>query len=833
MSDEIFNKLTRGSQKILKEAQRIAQSNSSPISTEYILLTIIEVPGTLSHDILREYDVNADQVRLAFSLDPKRFSRSSEKITRNAKQALKDAFRIAEEFGHYNIDTEHLLISLLSTSTFGSFKVIEKIGLDPLQIKNQLVNIFYDLGEMDEMIKRQTIGPQPNRMEEFETGPDLPGPVPPMPQMGPPASYPRSKSAKALDYFGTNLVEKARKGEIEPVIGRSTEMTRAIQMLLRKTKNNPVFIGDSGVGKTAIVEGLAQKIADKKVPHKLLGKKIYSLDMGLLIAGTMYRGQFEERLKKVLNEAKSDKDIIIFIDELHTIVGTGSAEGSLDAANLIKPALSKGELRLIGATTADEYRKNIEKDSALERRLQPILVRKPTVDETEQILQGIKSIYEKHHGLKIEKSALAAAAKLSEKYFRDRALPDKAIDLLDEAAASKVVSSPNAQSSEAKDISEKINRLTETKERLILEEKFEEAARAKQEETILREKEEKYQSKLNETVTDKDIARLVSSITGIPLGELIEEEAKRFLNLEAEISKYIVGQKEAIREISRALIRNRSGIRSQNRPIGSFIFMGPSGVGKTELARVLARHIYNRDSALIKIDMSEFMERHNLSRLTGSPPGYVGYEEAGRLTESVRKNPYSIILFDEIEKAHPEVFNIMLQILDEGKLTDATGREVDFRNTIVIMTSNIGLEEYKSISRVGFDLAEQNEEKISQLKGKVSEKIFQIFRPELINRIDKVIVFDPLLKDELYQIAQLKLDEISKRLKEQKIDVEFKSRLAKHLAQQKFDKAFGARPLIRYIEEKIEVFLSEKILAGKIKKNTKTIIDFNGKIITR
>ncbi len=842
MSNEIFDRFTKNAQTVLTEAQKIADRDKQPISTEHVLLSIIQIPGTLSHDILREYSVTYDQIKLVLSL---RIQSPREKkffaMTNDARACLKMAFKVAADFKHFNVDTEHILIALLSNHDFGSYKMIERVGIDPEQIKDQLINIFSDLAQMDAMIGRQGTPPTPF---------DIPNEAPIIneqqfredvregaPGQAQPFSQTKTKSNKILEYFATNLIDRCKAGKIDPVIGREKEINRAIQILLRKSKNNPVFIGEPGVGKTAIVEGLAQKICHHLAPLRLQKKKIYQLDLGLLVAGTMYRGQFEDRLKKVLSEIKNDPDIIVFIDELHSIVGTGSAEGSMDAANLLKPSLARGEIRLIGATTYDEYRKHIEKDSALERRLQPIRVEEPTVDETIQILEGVKSVYEKHHGLKIEKSAIEAAANMSEKYITDRFLPDKAIDLIDEAAAAKILFSSSKSEDNACDLRKRIEDLIEKKERLFVEEKFEEAARCSEEELKLRKLEntqnKEGDNKSKTTIDEKDIAHLVEQITGVPVGELSSGEAGKFLKIETELSRHIVSQKEAIGEIAKSLRRNRSGLSSQNKPIGSFVFMGPSGVGKTEVARSLARHIYGSEQSLIKIDMSEFMERHNLARLTGAPPGYVGYDDAGKLTEAVRKKPYSIVLFDEIEKAHPDIFNVLLQILDEGKLTDAKGRQVDFKNTIIILTSNIGIEQYRKLTKIGFDLDEQNTN-LEGLKEIMSKKLFDVFRAELINRLDKIIIFNSLTKDDLKEIAKLLLQDLSNRLKEKNIKITFNDKAIDALVKSSYNPAFGARPLKRSIEEEIEGLLSDGILSGKFKNKSKIILDYkNGRFRTR
>jgi len=833
-NNEIFNKFTHNARLVLTEAQALSQAEKTPLSTGLILLAIAQVPSTLSHDILKEYSVTFDQIKLVLSLNLVKPGDHKQPITNNAREVLKMAFQIAGEFHHNDVDTEHILIALLSKKEFSSYQIVEHVGINPDQIKDQLLNIFSELAEMDEMIKKQSEDLRRINNHESESAgsqPEhIPG-IPPYPMPG--MQRVKPKSAKTLDFFAQDLVAGAKKGEIEPVIGRQNEINRAIQIILRKNKNNPVFIGEPGVGKTAIVEGLAYRIAKGKVPPKLIGKKIFQLDLGLLVAGTMYRGQFEDRLKKVLNEIKLNKDAIVFIDEIHSIVGTGSAEGSMDAANLLKPALAKGEIRLIGATTLEEYRKHIEKDSALERRFQPIMVREPNVEETIEILNGIKGLYEKHHELKIDKSAIDAAAILSEKYINDRFLPDKAIDLLDEASSRKVLISQKGSNEDTSGLRNQLSTIVEQKEQMIAKEDFEKAAKLRDEEAKLRARILKIENgglaKKTLILDDEDIAALVNQITNIPLGQLIESESKKYLDIEPKISKHIVGQKEAIKKIAQALRRNRSGVSEGRKPIGSFIFLGPSGVGKTEIARVLARHIYSSDDALIRIDMSEFMERHSSARLVGAPPGYIGYEDAGKLTEKVRKNPYSIVLFDEIEKAHPDVFNLLLQILDDGVLTDAKGRSVSFLNTIVIMTSNVGIEEYRELSKIGFDTSHKDSD-LEPLKGLVSEKLKDVFRPEFLNRLDGIIVFDPLSLKDLEQIAKIQLTRLAQRLKKTSITVSFTDKVVKQLAIKTKDQSFGARPLQRMIEDKIENLLSDEILKAQSKK---FLIDYTDDFIAR
>jgi len=820
---EIFDKFTKNARLVLTEAQRIAQKEGGPITTEAILLAIIEIPGTLSHDILREYSVNFDQIKIIVSLNSNR-KRVREKISDHSKAVLKYCFELAAEMGHYNIDCEHLLIALLSNSNYGSYQAIKKVGVEPAEIKNQLLDIFTDLKEMDNMIKRQTPGTKPP-LEQVSEIPDIisSGDIQPnlarSPLLHGPKTMPKKK---AIDYFATNLVEKARSGLIDPTWGREREIERCIQILLRRTKNNPVFIGEPGVGKTAIAEGIATRISKGFVPDKLANKKIYQIDLGLMVAGTMYRGQFEERLKKVISEVIADKNAIIFIDELHSIVGTGSAEGSLDAANILKPALSKGDIRLIGATTVDEYRRYLEKDSALERRLQPILVNEPTIADTIEILKDLRPAYEKHHGVTITDKAITAAANLSTRYITSRFLPDKAIDLIDEASSAKIIQSlGKTQTKRFAKLNKELSELIILKEKYISTENFEQAARIKSKEKGVRlqldeiSKGKKLPRKPK--LSDKDIAKLVSDITGIPSGDLSEEETKKYLSLEGDLSDFIAGQKKAISDVSRALRRNRSGIGRDNKPIGSFIFLGPSGVGKTELARILAQKIFLSDDALVKIDMSEFMEKHNLSRLVGAPPGYVGFENAGKLTEAVRLRPYSIILFDEIEKAHPDVFNILLQIMDDGKLTDAKGKTIDFTNTIIIMTSNLGMDKYRKVSKFGFDTSEsENNEKLENI---IEKDLFENFRSEFINRIDKIVIFNPLTRDDLEKIARIQLEYLKDKLAKKKIILKWTRGVITSLCADIDDKKFGARPLIRKITEKIEDKISDAIIANaKAKK---------------
>lgn len=835
MDKDVFDKLTKNARTILVEAEKIANEQNESLSSQHILLAIVKVPGTLSRDILHEYSINFEQIELLSSIEGGSGKKRATLLGDESKKIIGDSFRLAAQFGHYNVDAEHLLLAIVSDPGCKAFQLILKTGVDPLIVKGQLISIFRDLSDMDELIKEQAISRFQAEDKPTDELIDNKFPLDQTQMMSQGPKTPATKQ-KLLEYFAVDLVKKALEGKVDPIFGRETEISRAIRILLRRAKNNPIFIGESGVGKTAIVEGLSSRIAKGNVPESLLKKRILQLDLGLLVAGTMYRGQFEERLKKVIQEVGTDQNTILFIDEIHSIVGTGSAEGSMDAANLLKPALAKGDLRLIGATTIDEYRKFIEKDPALERRLQTITVKEPTKEETTNILREIRPLYEKHHKVKISDEAIEAAISLSDKYQKDKFLPDKAIDLIDEASAEKnIIAHQSEKHGELAKLREEIEKVIALKEKLILEEKFELAAKAKQEETKLREKEDKILQDKSKTskssyISEKDIAKIISQVTGIPIGNIESDEAKKFSKIEEILSKYIAGQDEAVKEISKALRRNRSGIRQQNKPIGSFIFLGPSGVGKTEVARVLAEKFYADKKSLIKIDMSEFMERHSVSQLTGAPPGYVGYEDAGKLTEKVRRNPYSIILFDEIEKAHSDVFNILLQILDEGVLTDSRGHSVDFKNTIVIMTSNIGLDEYKTIKKIGFDLALENSKEEAPLKEILSERLFDVFRPEMINRIDKVVVFNTLSHDDLSKIARLQLEILQKTLGQKEVELNYTKEVVDLLVKSCEDPTFGARPLIREISEEIESEISDMLLLKKLKSGDKLEISIkNGK----
>lgn len=841
MNDEerdIFEKFSETARKVLISAQKIAQSENCAISSAHLLLALILTEGTLSFDILKEHLISPDQIRLVLSLRGLR-TRYTKGLTSEVKRLLKLAVKKTADFGHTNVDPEHLLLAIVATKECLAYQIISQIGVDPTHIKEQIERLFEELVEMDEMIQKRLDKVQPTvELPEMPTEGAIDVTSTTYPTVGPQVT----ERTPILDYFATDLTKQATAGKLDPVIGRKNEILRVVQILSRRTKNNPVLIGEPGVGKTAIVEGLALKIAAKDVPPTLLSKRILMLDLALLVAGTMYRGQFEERIKKVIDEILKAENIILFIDELHTIVGAGSAEGSMDAANILKPALAKGQIRLIGATTLDEYRKNIEKDTALERRLQPVKVTEPTVLETIEILKGLRSRYEQFHQIKITDEAIKAAAELSKRYITDRFLPDKAIDLIDEAAAASKISLEKQDKSGLlkQNLASKLAKISEMKENAVKDENFEKAALLKNQEAKIKSRLLKLQKseKLTLNVIDKEqISKVLSQWTGIPLQSLVKDEKDKFLHLEAILKEKIIGQDEAVEAVSKAIRRSKIGIANPNRPIGSFIFLGPTGVGKTELAKVIAQIVFGENS-LIKIDMSEFMEKHNVSRLVGAPPGYVGYEEAGKLTESVRRSPYSLILLDEIEKAHPEVFNILLQILEDGILSDAKGQKVNFRNTIIVMTSNIGVREL-SKAAVGFQTKQPQIKKqqiwqYEQMKDKVLEQLKEIFRPEFLNRVDKIVVFKPLTSPDILKIVNLQLKELAFKLNQVGVSISFDKKVTKFIAQKGFHPEFGARVIRRTISEEIEDNLSEQMLLGIFQKGDKISAKFSkGKITFR
>lgn len=806
MADK-FEKFTERARKVLALAQEEARRfNHNYIGTEHLLLGLVREGEGVAARVLQSMGVQLPKVRSAVEFIIGRGESTvvgEIGLTPRARKVIEYAVDEARRLGHHYIGTEHLLLGLVREGEGIAAGVLESLGVNLEKVRQQVLQVLAQ-GTAYQQRAQQTKTPY-------------------------------------LDALGFDLTEAARLGKLDPVIGRQTEIERVMQILSRRTKNNPALIGEPGVGKTAIVEGLAQRIVAGDVPEPLQGKRLVALDIGALVAGTKYRGEFEERLKKIVAEVK-ESGTILFIDELHTLVGAGAAEGAVDAANILKPALSRGEVQTIGATTLDEYRKYIERDAALERRFQPVIVNEPTVEETIEILKGIRERYEEHHKLKISDGALHAAAVLAARYVTDRFLPDKAIDLVDEAA-SRVRMYRSASPPSLKEARRGLESLRRELDAAVASQEFELAAELRERERQLVQRIQELEQHWREeqgqeepVVTEEDIAQVVSMWTGIPLTRLHTEESERLLHMEEALHERVIGQDEAISTLARAVRRARAGLKDPRRPIGTFIFLGPTGVGKTLLARALAEFMFGSEDALIKIDMSEFMERHTVSRLVGAPPGYIGYEEGGQLTEAVRRKPYSVILLDEIEKAHPEAFNILLQIMEDGNLTDAKGRRVDFRNTILIMTSNIGAELIQREGTLGFAVAEDPAKKAQidyqAMKDKVLSQLKQTFRPEFLNRIDAVIVFHPLTPEHVRQIVDLELKRIRKQLAEQQIGLEVTDAAKELLAKRGYDRQFGARPLRRIIQNLIEDPLAEAILAERFKPGSTVLIDVRDELLT-
>ncbi|MBP7088569.1 MAG: ATP-dependent Clp protease ATP-binding subunit [Candidatus Omnitrophica bacterium] len=791
----MFNRFTERARKVLVLAKEEARRfNHDYIGTEHILLGLIREGEGVACAVLQNLGVDLERLRIEIEKLITSGSVASVlgdiPFTPRAKKALELSAEEARSLGHNYIGTEHILLGLLREEEGIASQVLFSLGVDLKRVKNEIYNL---LGG----------------------GSHSQG-----------SSTHASSKTPALDSFGRDLTRLAKEEKLDPVIGRQSEIERVIQILSRRTKNNPVLLGEAGVGKTAIVEGLAQNIIKGDVPEVLRGKRIVVLDLALMIAGTKYRGQFEERIKAVMEEIKRSKDVIIFIDELHTLVGAGAAEGAIDASNILKPALSRGEIQCIGATTLDEYRKYIEKDSALERRFQAIYVEANTVNETIQILKGLRDRFEAHHRVQFSDESLEAASKLSDRYISGRFLPDKAIDLIDEAGARSRLSVLTAPS-DIKDMEEKLANIVMEKEALIKQQDFEKAARLRDEEKDIRHKLDnlrkdwsKKRDQITPTVGEEDIARLVSQITGVPIYRLEEKESEKLLKIEEELGQKVVGQKEAISAIARSIRRARAGIKEPRRPIGSFMFLGPTGVGKTLLARALAEFMFGDDDALIQLDMSEYMEKLNVSRLIGAPPGYVGYEEGGQLSEKVRRRPYSVILLDEIEKAHPDIFNILLQILEEGRLTDSYGRRVDFRNTIIIMTSNVGADIIRKKGSLGFKTVNEDVG-YDDMKAILLEEVKKTFKPEFLNRLDETTVFRPLDKKDLKEIVDLEISYVNERLRDQGFQVELTPEAEEFFIDKGFDPVFGARPLKRIIQRFLEDPLAEDIIKGLFSKKSK------------
>jgi ATP-dependent Clp protease ATP-binding subunit ClpC len=791
----MFDRFTERARKVIILAKEEARRfNHDYIGTEHILLGLIKEGESVAAAVLQNLGLSLDTIRLEVEklvqFGPSTVVSGDIPFTPKAKKVIELAMDEARRLGHNYIGTEHLLLGLIKEGEGVASHVLQNIGLDLNKVRSEVIKL---LGATN---------PQ-NPTPENATG------------------KARTKTP-ALDAFGRDLTELARQTKLDPVVGRADEIERIIQILSRRTKNNPVLLGEAGVGKTAIIEGLAQKIISGDVPEILEGKRLIVLDLALMVAGTKYRGQFEERIKSVMDEIRRSEDVIIFIDEIHTLVGAGGAEGAIDASNILKPALSRGEIQCIGATTLDEYRKYIEKDAALARRFQTITVDPPSVDETIEILKGLRDRYEAHHRAKITDDAIESAAKLSDRYITGRFLPDKAIDLIDEAGSRSRLSVTTTPL-DIKEFDKKIEQLRIEKEEAIKGQNFEQAARLRDEERIAKEELEEKRKKWKEqkteietTVTGEDIAHVVSKWTGIPLLRLEEKESARLLKIEEELHRKVIGQDEAVTAIAHSIRRSRSGLRNPRRPIGCFIFLGPTGVGKTLLARALADFMFGNQDAIITVDCSEYQEKFNVSRLVGAPPGYVGYEEGGQLTEKVRRKPYSVVLFDEIEKAHPDIFNILLQVMEEGRITDSYGRKVDFRNTIIIMTSNVGADLVKKESGIGFKTPDVLNN-FSDLKKKLLDSIKKVFRPEFLNRVDDTIVFHQLVKDHLYKIIEIELHELRKRIKEKHFELELTDEAKTFLIEKGFDPVYGARPLRRTLQKYIENVLAEEMLSGKFK----------------
>jgi len=802
----MFKRYTEKAKKAIMIAQEEAVNlNHDYIGTEHILIGLLKEEEGVASQVLKQLGVHVDKVveeveRLVGKGEYQQVGEIT--FTPRAKKVLELASQEASQLKNNYIGTEHILLGLVKEGSGVAVRILTDLGISLDNVYSEIMKVLMDSGAQD--------------------FPSAPGK--------------RITKTPALDEFGRDLIKLAQEDKLDPVIGRSMEIQRVIQILSRRKKNNPCIIGEAGVGKTAIVEGLAQKITNNDVPEILKEKRIICLDLALIVAGTKYRGEFEKRLKKIVKEVQESNDVILFIDEIHTLVGAGAAEGAIDASNILKPALARGELQVIGATTADEYRKYIEKDAALERRFQPIYISEPSIEETVKILQGLKDKYEAHHKIKITDQALEAAAHLSARYVSGRFLPDKAIDLVDEAA-SKIKLQNTISPPDMKEVEIGLNKIRKEKESAVKLQEFEKAAKLRNKEknleTELQKMKEKWETgrRVNKVgVTGENIAEIVSSWTGIPIFSLKEEEAQKLLRMEEELHKRIIGQDEAIVSISKAIRRARAGMKSPKRPIGSFIFLGPTGVGKTELARTLAEFLFGDENALISLDMSEYMEKFAVSRLVGAPPGYVGYEEGGQLTEKVRRKPYSVILLDEIEKAHPDVFNILLQIFEDGRLTDSQGRVVDFKNTVIIMTSNVGATLIKKGATLGFRGTNETEEiSYKDIKNRVMGELNKTFRPEFLNRIDEVIVFKSLTKEEIKKIASLIINnEVKKLLEEQKIDLRTTEEVKELLAKEGYDSNFGARPLRRTIERLIENPISEKLLAGEFKEGDCILIKIKG-----
>jgi ATP-dependent Clp protease ATP-binding subunit ClpC len=801
----MYGRFTEKAEKAINLSQESAvKLGHSYVGTEHLLLGLIKEGTGIAARVLQSQGVTEDKVTKEIEELIGRGDNAGKNpldFTPRTKRVLELGLMEARRLGHNYVGTEHLLLGIMREGESVAVRILMDLGIDPQKLLNDIVK----------MLNEDT--PAAN---------------------GEPRSTSSHTNTPTLNQFGRDLTELAREGKFDPTIGRDKEIERVIQILSRRTKNNPCLIGEPGVGKTAIAEGLAQKIVEGNIPELLKDKRVFTLDLSSMVAGAKYRGEFEERLKKAMDEVRKAGNVILFIDEMHTIIGAGAAEGAIDASNILKPALARGEIQVIGATTLNEYRKHVEKDSALERRFQPITVGEPSQEETIEILKGIRDKYEAHHRVKITDGALEAAARLSSRYITDRYLPDKAIDLIDEAA-SKVRLKAFTAPVNVKMLEEQLEKLAKEKEDAIRLQEFEKAAAIRDQEQKLKAQHEKikddwYQKNQTrtDTVTEDEIADIVASWTGIPVKRLAEEESERLMKMEDVLHERVIGQDEAVKAVSKAIRRGRVGLKDPKRPIGSFIFLGPTGVGKTELSKALAEALFGNENAMIRIDMSEYMEKFTVSRLVGSPPGYVGYDEGGQLTEKVRRKPYSVLLFDEIEKAHPDVFNILLQILEDGRLTDSQGRTVDFRNTVIIMTSNVGGRMITEPKRLGFVVTDDAAKNYEDMKNNVMSELKKTFRPEFLNRVDDIIVFHPLSEDNIRSIVGIMLDVLVKRLAQNGITLEVSDEAKAHLAKKGFDPVFGARPLRRSIQTMVEDKLAEQMLDGTVKAGDTVRVSLDG-----
>lgn len=798
-----FGRFTEKAQKAILLAQKEAQElRHNYVGTEHLLLGLLsEGEGIAAKELNNQgVDVESARQQVIDIVGRGTFETEIMGFTPRTKRVFELSFMAARNLGHNYIGTEHLLLGLIEEGEGVAVIVLQRLGVDLGKLKENLIEALNE------------------NYSKGSTG-----------------AYQNSSSTPNLDKYGNDLTKLAQDGKLDPVIGRSKETERVIQVLSRREKNNPCLIGEPGVGKTAIIEGLAQKITEGKVPEIIKDKRVVTLDLAGMLAGAKYRGEFEERLKSVMNELKESGNVILFIDELHTIVGAGAAEGAIDASNILKPVLSRGELQIIGATTIDEYRKYIEKDSALERRFQPIMVDEPTVEDTVKILEGLRDKYEAHHRVKITDEALEAAAKLSDRYITDRFLPDKAIDLMDEAASMvrlKAITAPD----DVSNTEERLEELAQEKQEAINTQNYEKAADIRDKEKKLKKelenKKTKWEEKKNDTEAEvgyNEIAQVVSSWTGIPVKKMTTKESERLLNLEKILHERVIGQDQAVNAVSNAVRRARVGLKDPNKPIGTFIFVGPTGVGKTYLAKALAEALFGDESDMIRIDMSEYMEKHSVSRMVGSPPGYVGYDEGGQLTEAVRRKPYSVILFDEIEKAHPDVFNILLQILDDGRLTDSKGRTIDFKNTVIIMTSNVGAMNIRKQNVLGFSApAEEKKGEYEKMKEKITDELRRTFRPEFLNRVDEIIMFHPLSEENIKEIVDLMIKDLEKKLEKLNINIKVSEKTKGYISKKGFDPVYGARPLKRTITKMLEDQLAEEMLKGNVSKEDNILVDYNG-----